>query len=129
MKHLKKFNETVNSELDHEYIKNCFIEFIDKGVYIETEFSDGYEAGDGIENTYDEIIDVKSFIKMYISGPELKDATIESYVSQSKELVEFYLDIENSINKVRLKYPDIDYEFNRDNDDDDKFEIIFYILE
>lgn len=127
MKHLRKFNEGTNSELDHEYIKNCFIEFIDKSAYVETEFDNDYEDGDGIINIYGEEIDVKSFIKMIIEGPKLKGVTIESYVLQSKELVEFYLDIENSINKVRLKYPDIDYEFNV-NIDDNQYEVIFYIM-
>jgi hypothetical protein len=127
MKHLRKFNESTNSELDHEYIKNCFIEFIDKAAYVETEFDNDYEDGDGIINIYGEEIDVKSFIKMIIEGPKLKDVTIESYVSQSKELVEFYLDIENSINKVRLKYPEIKYEFNT-NIDDNQYEVIFYIM-
>jgi hypothetical protein len=33
MKHLKKYNETRQDieQLDFEYIKSCFIEFIDKG--------------------------------------------------------------------------------------------------
>jgi hypothetical protein len=128
MKHLRKYNESTNYELDHEYIKNCFIEFIDKGVDLETEFDDDYEDGDGIVNLYDDVIDVKSFIKISIEGPILKDVTIESYVSHSKELVEFYLDIENSINKVRLKYTEIKYEFNTDIDEN-QYEVIFYIPE
>jgi hypothetical protein len=33
MKHLKKYNETRQDieQLDFEYIKSCFIEFIDRG--------------------------------------------------------------------------------------------------
>jgi hypothetical protein len=36
MKHLKKYNETRQDieQLDFEYIKSCFIEFIDKGAYL-----------------------------------------------------------------------------------------------
>jgi hypothetical protein len=36
MKHLKKYNETRQDieQLDFEYIKSCFIEFIDKVQYL-----------------------------------------------------------------------------------------------
>lgn len=137
MKHLRKFNERINSnKLDHDYIKNCFIEFVDKGTEIETEdrndsYDDDY-LNDGIYsimNIYDEEIEVKSFSQIRnMEGPELDDTTIESFIKQSRELTEFYLDIENAINKVRLKYPDIEYEFNVDVDES-QYEIIFYISE
>jgi hypothetical protein len=130
MKHLRKFNESSNSEVDHEYIKNCFIEFIDNGAHVQTEDEEFDEYQEiRLVNIYGEEFEgLLSYIKIDIDGPELEDTTIESYVSQSKELVEFYLDIENSINKVRLKYPDIEYEFNK-GDDGDRFEIIFYTKE
>ena len=37
MKHLRKYNESKVERLDHDYIKDCFVDLIDKGFNFETE--------------------------------------------------------------------------------------------
>jgi len=116
MKHLRKYNENQKFEFDEEYIKECFIEFFDDpnkyDVYEEADITNEYiEHGLGINcpdleiyNTHETTYNVSDFIKI------------------SEELTEFYKEIEVCIEKVKIKYPDVDvvlYQQNYDKNNGD----------
>jgi hypothetical protein len=115
MKHLKKYNETRQDieQLDFEYIKSCFIEFIDKGAL--------FDANEGVmeDDTFDICnIYIKEICKPIniakkgsIMGPS-GTVNIKNSIKEVEERLENLLDIENSIEKIRLKYSDNVYEIN-----------------
>ena len=104
MKHLRKYNENVKFEFDEEYIKECFIEFYDDAKYDMCEEYDtnseyiGYELG--------------------INCPDLEileEYGIEKFIKTSEELADFYKEIEVCIEKVKIKYHDVDVILYQDN--------------
>ena len=104
MKHLRKYNEDVNQEFefDEEYIKECFIEFFD-----DPNKYDVYEEAD-ITNEYG----------LGINCPDLEileEYGIEKFIKTSEELADFYKEIEVCIEKVKIKYHDVDVILYQDN--------------
>ena len=107
MKHLRKYNEDVENqfEFDEEYIKECFIEFFDDpdkyDVYEEADSTPGYngytEHGLGINCPDLEIYDTHE-----------TTYSVGDFIKISEELTEFYKEIEACIEKVKIKYPDVD---------------------
>ena len=97
MKHLRKYNES-KEELDCNYFDECFIEFIDKGVrkYSTQEY---YQINIKVPNCWWE------------PGHSLEDN-----INSAKELHDFYLDIENCIEKVLIKYPDLECMYSNKQD-------------
>jgi hypothetical protein len=108
MKHLKKYNETRQDieQLDFEYIKSCFIEFIDKGAI--------FDAKEGVmeDDTFDICnIYIKDVCKpIRVKGNNYENINIKNSIKEVEERLEILLDIENSIEKIRLKYPDNHYD-------------------
>jgi hypothetical protein len=107
MKHLRQYNEDVENqfEFDEEYIKECFIEFYDDpdkyDVYEEADSTPGY-------NGYTEHA-------LGINCPDLEiydynetTYSVGDFIKISEELVDFYKEIEVCIEKVKIKYPDVD---------------------
>lgn len=95
MIHLKKFNEGFvpkNLQSFFDYIKDCFIEFADKN-----ELLVEYESG--------------RIIVEVMLPDEIHRDSVENCLKSLDSLKEFYLEIENCIEKVKLKY-DIDVDFN-----------------
>jgi hypothetical protein len=100
MKHLKKYNESINIDELIEYVKDCFIEFQDDSKY---DFSISLPTADDKKNAYCVIkIDI---IPTPIESDRLY--SISKLVKNSELLNEFYLDVENSIDKVKTKHPEI----------------------
>jgi len=106
MKHLRQYNEDVENqfEFDEEYIRECFIEFYDDAKYDITEQYDTnskyVEYGLGID------------------CPDLKieaEYNVDNFIKMSEELSDFYKELEVSIEKVKIKYPDIDVVLFHDN--------------
>lgn len=109
MKHLKSFNEDLSflaeeQNLDIKYFENCFIDFID------------------LSSTYTEIIEERRLAKWHIQifFPKflntIKDNSryanyyiqdINDVVEHNDKIGEVYKDIDVSIKKVKLKYPNI----------------------
>jgi hypothetical protein len=91
---IRKFNENIE-KLDIDYIRDCFIDFIDRGNFSIKE-SVGF---------YDLVIRNSRFVK-----PILVNRTIEKLIEnnikildkQKSVLNEFYLDIKNSIDKIKI---------------------------
>lgn len=95
MKHLKKFNESLENKQEIiDYIKLCFIEFYDRpGNIVEDE-----EYNDGESITFQLAIDEPDLL-----GKDY-DKNINNFVKNSQEIVEFYLEIENCLEKVKIRY-------------------------
>jgi len=108
MKHLKRIFESTE-ELDTDYIEMCFVDFIDQGCEIEVDNFEGrkyillmpnlpgivhsIEDEDGFRNTN-------------------KRKTFDDILKCSKELYDFYDEINTCIKKVKIKYPNIEVQFN-----------------
>lgn len=120
MKHLKKFNEDVEIDDRKDYFDSCFIDFIDKGaIGYGQEFERDEEDDDIDEYKYDIVMRVPDC--WFDSGH-----TLEKNIESSKILTEFYLDIENSIDKIKLKYPNIEIIYTTSQDGHSKeVEILF----
>jgi len=109
MKHLRRYNENVNNKEEMiEYIKLCFVEFYDKLGEVFTEEIDG---------TFQLVLD----------EPELGDYSenISEFVRHSEEVAEFYREIENCIEKVKIRY-DIETSFEYQWPPEGHIRIIFY---
>lgn len=102
MKHLREYNEGREEidPVDCSYISDCFIELLDI-------------PGNRITNR-------RNFCYIYLNEPKLEKEpgrynsyqtfSIDEYMEILDKHTEFYLDVKNSIDKVRIKYPN--YEFD-----------------
>jgi hypothetical protein len=96
MKHLKKYNES-NEEFNLVYIEDCFVEFKDNSEY-------EYEIEEDELGSY--IIEIG--INILPVPPAIEDElSIAELVEYGNSINNFYLDIENGIDKVKIKYPNI----------------------
>lgn len=104
MKHLREYNEGSREEIepvDCSYISDCFIELLDI-------------PGNSITTNR------RNFCYIYLDEPKLEKEpgrynsyqtfSIDEYIEILYKHTEFYLDVKNSIDKVKIKYPN--YEFN-----------------
>lgn len=94
------------------YVEDCFVDFMDKGAQVVQRNSYG-EQYPGIR---------------YIKLPETPgDETLEDCLKSSKIINDFYLDIENCIDKVKLKY-NIDVEFSNKSGIDNNLITLYFPL-
>lgn len=114
MRHLKKF-ESSDDNLDIEYIKECFVEYLGgHNDFIVDELSDGRKCVDiliilpGIEYSKSE----DSFI---ISNTE-EYYKISDKIKSINDSLNFYKDIESCIEKVKIQYNDIEIETSNDRE-------------
>ena len=109
MKHLKRIFES-KEELDTDYIEMCFVDFIDSGSI--------FDIIKGPNSEYDE-----DYIQLYFKKPSISGYTrgdayipgnmdINNYINSSKTCEEFYLNVKNSLDKVKIEYPNIKTSFN-----------------
>jgi hypothetical protein len=115
MKHLKKYNEN-KKDFDIQYFNECFIEFIDSGS--ESEIGDDF--GDG-RKYYEITINLPGAQYKNGSWSFKRESTLSGNLKYAEELVEFYKEIENCIEKVKIKYPNIEIDFNIEKEDNDAF--------
>jgi hypothetical protein len=109
MRHLKKYNENKSFEFDERYIKECFIEFFDN--------AEKYDV-------YEEVDTTNEYIEygLGIDCPDLEieiNHNVDDFIKISEELVDFYKEIGVCIEKVKIKYTDVDvilYQNNRARD-------------
>jgi hypothetical protein len=124
MKHLKRIFESTE-ELDTDYIEMCFVDFIDQGCDIEVENDE-----DG-RRYIDLMIDLPGIeIRNGTSINNNKRETLDDVLKSSKELYDFYDEINICIKKVKLKYPNIEVEFNIERegyDDGDPFDAYIHL--
>jgi hypothetical protein len=124
MKHLKRIFEN-KEELDTDYIEMCFVDFIDQGCDIEVDTDQ----------------DGRKYIELMpnLPGIELQNGklvnknkrkTLDDVIKSSKELYNFYDELNTCIKKVKIKYPNIEVEFDIEKegyDDDDTFDAYLHL--
>ena len=137
MNHLRKFNESKVERLDHDYIKDCFVDLIDKGFNFETELDRpdvwNYEPGKIPLSIINDIPGRNKISKIFVSSyamidfeyPEISDRNdLDGFIKYTEDMTDFLLEIKASIDKVKIKYPNINYSFiNMENEE----QIIIYI--
>jgi hypothetical protein len=105
MKHLKRIFESTE-ELDTDYIEMCFVDFIDQGCEIEIDSFDGRKGITLIPNLPGVSYSNGGWVR------KTKRKTVDDVLKSSKELYDFYDEINTCIKKVKIKYPDIEVEFD-----------------
>lgn len=101
MKHLRKYNESIEEEFDTDYISNCFIDLIDKGADV--------NIGNGEDFIWN--------LSIKLPEPKIVDEmSIPEFMDYNKKLNEIYKEIEYSFEKVSLK---LDYVSNIQFDEGD----------
>ena len=112
MKHLKRIFESTE-ELDTDYIEMCFVDFIDQGCEIEVDTDE----------------DGRKYIELMPNLPGIeynqlkwtnknKRNTLDDVLKSSKELYDFYDEINTCIKKVKIKYPNIEITFDIEQERD-----------
>ena len=105
MKYLKRIFESTE-ELDTDYIEMCFVDFIDKGCEIEVNTDEGGKYISLMPNLPGVSYSNGEWVR------KTKRKTLDDVLKSSKELYDFYDEINTCIKKVKIKYPDIEVEFN-----------------
>jgi hypothetical protein len=106
MKHLKKYNESIDESIS-EYINECFVEFFDDDKY-ETESESDYE------DRYCLMINLPK--KKSGRRINLFDmVSIDDCIKWASEMNELYLDIKTGINRVKDRYPNINVKIEEDS--------------
>lgn len=109
MKHLKKYNENKQEKLDIEYLTNCFVELIDDGAIHK------YEKKITASQNFEEFIiqveipmikDEKSYISNHYRAVGIP---IEKHVENAQRRLWIFEEIENGLEKVKIKYPNLEY--------------------
>jgi len=107
MKHLKRIFESTE-ELDTDYIEMCFVDFIDQGCDIEVDIDeDGRKYIELLPNLPGIVHSIEDGFKN-----TNKRRTLDDILKCSKELYDFYDEINTCIKKVKIKYPNIEVQFN-----------------
>ncbi len=107
MKHLKKYNEAVNYNkllVDLDYLHDCFIDFIDEGNYKIVRPEDNNDRNN-MATTKQWVI----YLTDCYNSEEIYTTNVNIPKNYYKKMCDIYLEIENCIDKVKLKYPDIEY--------------------
>ena len=109
MKHLRKYNESKQERLDIEYLINCFVELIDEGAIHK------YEKKITASQNFEEFIiqveipmikDEKSYISNHYRAVGIP---IEKHVENAQRRLWIFEEIENGLEKVKIKYPNLEY--------------------
>ena len=107
MKRLRRFNESVDNTLDKEYIKDCFVEFLDN--------PDNYTYTDDDEISDHYGTKRNSYIEIHIDLPVLNEIDFNKIVEMNNQLNEIYSELQTCIDKVKIKYNyeyEIEFEFD-----------------
>ena len=107
MKHLKKYNEAVNYNkllVDLDYLHDCFIDFIDEGNYKIVRPEDNNDRNNMAATKQWAI-----YLTDCYNSEQIYTTNVNILKNYYKRMCDIYLEIENCIDKVKLKYPDIEY--------------------
>jgi hypothetical protein len=120
MKHIKKYNEVFEPDIDFEYIdseyiKNCFIDFIDKGAIFEFNVDDDDPRLDQVDIFIQDVDNPNSNSSKnasisYIKSKRIFSDIIKNNITNAKLILDYWLDIENCVEKVKLKYPKLNFD-------------------
>ena len=101
MKYLKKYENQNHLFIDDEYVKECFLNLIEGPQFRQIQMKND-TLMDLCFNL--PLPDVKNYASIW-SGD------IKPFVSCGEETHKLYLDIEESVNKLKIEYPDYKVEY------------------
>lgn len=104
MKYLKKFENNNNGELDIEYIKECFIDFMNEY----NEIVEGTLDGRKYAQAFIMLPHIKRINNKYVQTHLSEYYEIGDKVKEMEENVSFYKDMEVCIEKVKIEFPEIE---------------------
>jgi hypothetical protein len=113
MKHLKRFNENVEDDLDIEYIKHCF-----------ADLSDDPECGLEYETNEDHVAECEvEYVSISFNIPRItKGRSIEKMVENSERIALVVKSLDIAVKRLKDEYPsykiNIDYEEDEDMPND-----------
>jgi len=120
MKHLKRFYENVNEELDIEYIKHCFADLSDdKECDVEYETHEDFANYD-VEEYVDISIDIPRLTKGGVAeGPSTYHFQGIQKMIENSEKIAFILKwIDIAIKRLKDEYPNYIIDIKYEEDDD-----------
>jgi hypothetical protein len=114
MKHLKRFNENVEDDLDIEYIKHCFADLSD-----DPECGLEYEMNDRNDPHFEE--KYVEFVDISIDVPRLtKGGSIEKMVENSERIALVVKSVDIAVKRLKDEYPSYTIVLDYIEDDVDK---------
>jgi hypothetical protein len=120
MKHLKRFNENAEDDLDIEYIKHCFADLSD-----DTECGLEYETHEDHINGWSAELTKKygQYVSISFNIPRItKGRSIEKMVENSERIALVVKSLDIAVKRLKDEYPNykinIDYEEDEDRPND-----------
>jgi len=100
MKYLKKYENQNHLFIDDEYVKECFLNLIEGPQFRQIQMLKYM-----MEVSFNlPLPDVKNYANSWFED-------IKPFVSCGEETHKLYLDIEESVNKLKIEYPDYEVEY------------------
>jgi|AACY02.14.fsa_nt_gi hypothetical protein len=130
MRHLKKYNESVDSKEVSDYIKMVFAEFIDDGSEFESD--DGVSAVSNlpfVECSININLPPLQVVNRKLTGHSIGSvsADINFFKQHTEKVLDIYENLEVAINRVKDEYPDIRYRIEKQPDEIYDARILSYI--
>ena len=121
MKHLKRFNENVENDLDIEYIKHCFADLSD-----DPECRLEYEVNDKnnphFEEKYVEVVDISIDVPRLTKG----GGSIEKMVENSERIALVVKSVDIAAKRLKDEYPS--YTIVIDYIEDTRVQINYFLI-
>ena len=112
MKHLKRFYENADDELDIEYVKHCFADLSD-----DPECALEYET----HEQSDPYVGSEEYVDIVIDVPRLtKGGSIEKMVENSERIALVVKSVDIAVKRLKDEYPNYNITLDYIEDDDDK---------
>jgi hypothetical protein len=110
MKHLNKYNESVDNDEISDYIKLVFADFIDDGSDFE------YSGGKECYVNFD--LNTLHKLNKKLTGFSIGTAhgKVSDFIKNTEKNLEIYKEIETCINRIQDKYSDIRYDLAKEPD-------------
>ena len=114
MKHLKRFYENVNDELDIEYVKHCFADLSD-----DPECNVEYET----HETHDALfVNVREYVDLSIDVPKLTKGggsmKFEKMIENSERIALVVKSVDIAIKRLKDEYPSYNIKIDYEEDED-----------
>ena len=100
MKYLKKYENQNHLFIDDEYVNECFLNLIEGPQFRQIQMLKYM-----MEVSFNlPLPDVKNYVNSWSED-------INTFISHGEEVHKLYLDIEESVNKLKIEYPDYKIEY------------------
>ena len=102
MKYLKKYENQNHLFIDDEYVKECFLNLIEGPQFSQIQM---WKHDTMMEVSFNlPLPDVKNYANSWFED-------IKPFVSYVEETHKLYLDVEESVNKLKIEYPEYKVEY------------------